>query len=612
MSKDKFVKLITAIFLMTLLLTSCGKVTKVNPNEPPYNLQLTKIHQNRVELSWEYTSSKQDTFQFFVYRLDPYMDFEQWQTIAILDKDIYVYQDNINTSDTLVYAYKVAVYKTEEDQFTEDSEIVAYFSEYADPSNLEVTQISDTKLEITWKDNSIGEDGFTIEKKVNGGDWFVLTHAANSPYIDDVNLFDNIEYKVYAYKGITKSKSLEYEIQSTLMAPDSLQLDKYEDSKIRLNWNDNSNGEDNFVIEKKVGSLDWAECATVDSNVTQYIDDNQLIGASIYYRVKAIKNNYSSGYTNEASINILLDQIGAIHTPGNAVDLSVQSHNFGVMAYVADMYSGFTLIDCSHPNDLEAKTYNEGLTDRIFSVDSKNNICYFTIHDDPQYHSGFGMLDLTDINQQGIAGIDTLFIIGYTELPNVPYDIATLGSYSYAASGESGISVIISQGPPHLITTVSTNGDARKCVIDNNTLYVANGLNGGLAILDISNPMNPTLLSNLPLTGYAKDIFAENGYVYLANAEGGFVIVDANDPANPMVKATIVTGGFVSSVTKKGDFAYVTDWDNGFYIINLENLDNPYIQGLLEMESQPRAIQVEGSYAYILDNQGLKIIQIKE
>ena len=614
MSKETFYKLIFAIFLGLLILSSCGKITKVNPNEPPYNLKLTKIHQNRVELSWQYSPSENDTIQYYVFKSigSDYHEYTYWDTLAILNKDITVYQDNINTNDSLVYSYKVTVYKQNLDQFTEDSDIVAYFSEYADPSNLLVTQISDTKFKISWKDNSIGEDGYAIEKKVNNGDWFILSNSATSPYIDDVNLFDNVQYKVYAYRGITKSKALEYNIQSTLMSPDSLKLEKYQNSKIKLTWLDRSNGEDNFVIEKKIGNMDWSQCAVVDSNVTEYIDNNQEIATTLCYRVKATKNTYSSVYTNEVPINIFLNQVGEINTPGNAEDISVQSHTFGVIAYIADMYSGLTLVDCSHPNDLESKTYNEGITDRIFSVDSKDDLCYFTIHDDNQFHSGFGMLDLHDVNESGIAEVDTLNLINYTQLTDIPYDVATKGSYSYVASGNSGITVIISQGPLHIVTTISTNGDARKCVIDDNTLYVANGLDGGIAIIDISNPSDPILLSNLALDGYAKDIYASNGMIYLANAESGLQIIDATDPTNPILKSTVLTGGFVSSITQRDNFAYVADWDKGFYIINIENSDAPFIQGYKEMTTQPRAIQVEGSYAYILDNEGLKIIQISK
>ncbi len=609
MSKKNYIGFIILISSLLLLLISCGKLTKVNPNEPPYNLQLTKIHQNRIELSWEYNYSKEDTILYYVYRQkgDDY-----WSLIAQLDKEILVYQDNINTNDTLLYAYKVAAYKVQEEQFTEDSNIVAYFSEYANPSDFQVSQISDKKLKLEWTDNCIGEDGYAIEKKVNNGDWFVLSNSVVSPYIDDVNLFDNIQYKIYAYKGITKSKILECNIQATLMAPDSLTIQKYQDSKIRLNWHDNSNGETNFVIEKKIGNLEWQEYATVDSNITTFTDDNELIAATLYYRVKATNSGNFSEYTNEVSTNILLGQIGEIHTPGDAQDLSVQSHDSGIIAYVADMYSGFTIIDCSHPNDMEAKTFNEGLTDRIFSVDSKSNVCYFTIHDDPYYNSGFGMLDLTDINQGSLNEVDTLYIIGYSELPDIPYDVATYGSYSYIACGENGISVMISQGPPHNVTNISTNGDARKCIIEDNTLYVANGLNGGIAIIDISNPMNPILLSNLSLEGYAKDIVVKNKYVFLANAEDGFVIIDATNPNSPVVKSKIATDGFVSSVAQRDNMAYFTDWNNGFYTANIEDKDHPYIQGFVSMDTQPRSIQVEGSYAYILDNQGLKIIQITQ
>lgn len=599
--------------LLVVLLSSCGKITKPKVNESPYNMTIDKLYQNRIEISWEYNNADRDTIEYHLYKqvANNFYDIEDWQLLSVLTEDVTSYQDNINTSDTLLYSYKVKVYKENKDLFSDFSDVVAYFSSYTNPTDLQATQIADDKIELSWKDNVVGEDGYAIKKKVGNGDWFVLTQSASNPYIDTVDLFENISYKIYAYKGISTSASVECNIEPTLMKPDSLVLQKYEDAKIRLNWQDNSDGEDGFTIEKKIGNLEWdTSYAVVDSNITSYIDDNNLTAATISYRIRATKGNNSSACSNESTINILLSLIGEISTPGEAKDLSIQGNDIGVYAYIADMFEGLEVVDCSHPNALESKTFNQGITDRIYSVDAKDNVCYFTIHDDPYYDSGFGMVDLSDINTGGFSELDTLFVIGYSPVPDIPYDVATKGTYSYIASGENGLVTMISQGPPHVITTTSTNGDARKCIIDNNTLYVANGLNNGIAIFDISNPIAPVLLSNLVLNGFAKDIVAKDGYVYLANAEDGFVIIDATDPSTPIVHSRINTNGFVSSVTVRDNFAYFTDHNNGFYIINIEDKSNPYIQGKVEMTTEPSLVQVYGSYAYILDNSGLKIIQI--
>lgn len=82
-----------------------------------------------------------------------------------------------------------------------------------------------------------------------------------------------------------------------------------------LSWSDNSNNENNFVIERcdqvnfaandqKTASCasTWRIIGTVAANVTQYIDDTPIVGQTYLYRVKAANKSGSSGYTNEALI----------------------------------------------------------------------------------------------------------------------------------------------------------------------------------------------------------------------------------------------------------------------------------------------------------------------
>ena len=83
-----------------------------------------------------------------------------------------------------------------------------------------------------------------------------------------------------------------------------------------LTWSDNSNNENNFVIErcdqvnltdkdnKKTASCagGWRPIGTVAANVTQYVDNTAMMDQIYLYRVKAINSGGSSGYTNEAVI----------------------------------------------------------------------------------------------------------------------------------------------------------------------------------------------------------------------------------------------------------------------------------------------------------------------
>jgi hypothetical protein len=69
---------------------------------------------------------------------------------------------------------------------------------------------------------------------------------------------------------------------------------------LQLAWNDNSNNEDGFKIERKTGtSGTFTEIATPGPNVTSYNDAGLTDGATYCYRVRAFNSAGNSAYTPE-------------------------------------------------------------------------------------------------------------------------------------------------------------------------------------------------------------------------------------------------------------------------------------------------------------------------
>ncbi len=81
-----------------------------------------------------------------------------------------------------------------------------------------------------------------------------------------------------------------------------------------LTWQDNSDNEDGFKIERKSGPTDtFGEIATVGANVTTYTD-NVADGQQRCYRVRAFNAAGNSAYTNEAC---------GLPTPGDPTQLTI-------------------------------------------------------------------------------------------------------------------------------------------------------------------------------------------------------------------------------------------------------------------------------------------------
>jgi hypothetical protein len=106
--------------------------------------------------------------------------------------------------------------------------------------------------------------------------------------------------------GFVEIKPPTTEVQPRTSSPDS----------VGLVWSDNSDNEKNFVIErcdqvsirvqeqKKIASCTsgWKPIATVEANITRYVDKTVLPNQTYLYRVRATNDFGISNHTNEMSI----------------------------------------------------------------------------------------------------------------------------------------------------------------------------------------------------------------------------------------------------------------------------------------------------------------------
>ena len=94
------------------------------------------------------------------------------------------------------------------------------------------------------------------------------------------------------------SKIYRFTPTAPIVAPSNLRFTLSGPNSITLNWNDNSNNETGFKIERKSGSGVFTLIDSVSANVTTFTD-NSIIDTGMYsYRVYAYNGNASSGYSN--------------------------------------------------------------------------------------------------------------------------------------------------------------------------------------------------------------------------------------------------------------------------------------------------------------------------
>jgi Concanavalin A-like lectin/glucanases superfamily/Chitobiase/beta-hexosaminidase C-terminal domain len=75
--------------------------------------------------------------------------------------------------------------------------------------------------------------------------------------------------------------------------------------RLTVTWQDNSNNEDNFKLERKTGTNgSYVQIATVAANNNSYADAGVIRGTTYCYRVRAANSSAVSGYSNEGCATV--------------------------------------------------------------------------------------------------------------------------------------------------------------------------------------------------------------------------------------------------------------------------------------------------------------------
>lgn len=183
----------------------------------------------------------------------------------------------------------------------------------AAPTLLTATAVSNAQINLAWTDNAINEDGFEIERSLNGSTgWSVIDTtgagvttrtntglSASTTYYYRVRAFNADGYS--AYSNIASATTMAIPNAPTLLTATAMSS-----SRIDLAWTDNSSNETGFKIERGLDGVTFAQIDLVGPNVTVYQDNDLAANTLYYYRVRAFNTDGNSDYSNIASARTLV------------------------------------------------------------------------------------------------------------------------------------------------------------------------------------------------------------------------------------------------------------------------------------------------------------------
>ena len=186
----------------------------------------------------------------------------------------------------------------------------------AAPTNLTATAVSCNQIDLAWTDNANNEDGFAIERSLDGTVFAQLgtipanqttfsdtTVLASTTYWYRVRAFNAGGYSAYSNTASATTPSCSY----PPAAPTNLTATALSCTQIRLTWQDNADNEDGFAIERSRNGTIFAQIGTIGANQTTFIDTVPAVTPDVrpptyWYRVRAFNDVGYSDYSNTARV----------------------------------------------------------------------------------------------------------------------------------------------------------------------------------------------------------------------------------------------------------------------------------------------------------------------
>ncbi|MFX4263727.1 stalk domain-containing protein [Pelotomaculum propionicicum] len=210
----------------------------------------------------------------------------------------------------------------------------------AAPTGLTVTPYLFTRLDLSWKDNSSNETGFTIERKSAGGVYAkIATVGANTTkYSDTSAQFGTAYYyRVKANGNFDSGYSNEAPglLQKFAVMPD-IDYNKLipaaptnliaktvpgDPKEVELSWQASTSDIDGYIIERKSGSEDWEMSSTVGADKTSLTESGLSTNQSYSYRVRAYNMFLNSKPSNEVVYTPKSSSGDSNTSPGGQVTL---------------------------------------------------------------------------------------------------------------------------------------------------------------------------------------------------------------------------------------------------------------------------------------------------
>ena len=287
-----------------------GHAASPAPAKPvaPSALALRLAGDTRFDLAWSDNSNNEEGFQI-ERRLSTSTVYTLVETIG---PNFEVYSD-ITVARDAKYFYRVRAFNNE--GFSSYTNIVNGMTPPIAPGSLAAKPVSTKRIDLTWIDKSNTEESIEIERGLPSSPQTyarIATLGPNATAFSDTGLTQNTKY-FYRLRASNSGGQSEYSaaVNATTLPippnePSRLAATTISSSQIALVWRDNSDNEDGFAIERKIGETGvYIQVALVGAEVRSFTSATLNPNTKYYYRVRAYNRGGESAFTKEVSATTL-------------------------------------------------------------------------------------------------------------------------------------------------------------------------------------------------------------------------------------------------------------------------------------------------------------------
>ncbi len=327
--------------------SNTAATTTLSTLDAPSNLKAERVSVSWVELSWQDNSL--DESSFLLERSPDGLT--GWEEIAQLAADVNTYTDS-GLSAVTPYYYRVRAYRAFDALYSEysNTEAITTLNGLAAPTDLLAEALSWDSIALSWQDNAVSESAYLLERSPDGiNDWQQIAElpADSGAYTDTgLNPSTAYHYRVRAYRAADGLYSEYAAVDaaatlSFLNAPTDLIATAVSMDQIDLTWQDNSDSESAFLLERSAdGWSAWEQIAELAAESTSYSDSPVAQASTWHYRVRAYRaaDGVYSDYAGTAQATTLFqlaapDNLVATVGCGGEVALSWQDNSLDESAF---------------------------------------------------------------------------------------------------------------------------------------------------------------------------------------------------------------------------------------------------------------------------------------